>query len=269
MIDEIRSSTLMGYGFKLVRGDQAASEQGPRTPFPPVPGSSSCEPSVDALLLDQSLLKTKLAEVKAALAEEKVLNAKRHEHLMSILSTLSAKLSSPPPWNSLPPDPFPVLSSFIFWPILNNCFSLSGCALWLTMVCANLGRICCNAVTCLSSCCYVFLNDWDGQYHYRTIYLSVSLVVFPPLPKWWWLQTPCFSYLTCPPFFDDVKREKMGMTMIVLVWPSLSWLLKNFLFYSLTVWHSLAFVSHLLCQYGHLVCHHQKGGNCWPYPYVM
>ena len=51
MIDEIGSSTLMGYGFKLVRGDQEISKQGPRTPFPPIPGSSSSKPSVDALLL--------------------------------------------------------------------------------------------------------------------------------------------------------------------------------------------------------------------------
>jgi len=96
-IDEIWSSTLMGCGFKLVRGDQAVSKQGPRTPFPPVPGSSSSESSVDALLLDQSQLKTELAEVRAVLAEEKALNAKRHEALMSILPVLTAKFSSPPP----------------------------------------------------------------------------------------------------------------------------------------------------------------------------
>jgi len=103
MIDEIGSSTLMGCGFKLVRGDQAISEQGPRTPFPLVSGSSSSEPFVDALLLDQSRLKTELAEVKAALAKKKVLNANRHEGLMSTLSTLSAKLSSPPLWNRSTP----------------------------------------------------------------------------------------------------------------------------------------------------------------------
>ena len=79
-------------------------KQGPRTPFPPVPGSSSSsEPFVDHLLLDQTQLKTELAEVKDALAEKKVLNAKRHEDLMSILVTLSAKFSSPPPWNSSTP----------------------------------------------------------------------------------------------------------------------------------------------------------------------
>jgi len=52
MIDEIRSSTLVGCGFTLVEG--SASEYGTRTPFPPVPGSFSNGPSVDALLQDQS-----------------------------------------------------------------------------------------------------------------------------------------------------------------------------------------------------------------------
>ena len=77
--------------------ETAGSKQGPQTPFTPVPGSSSSEPFVDALLLDQSRLKTELAEVKAALAVEKVLSAKCHEALMSILSILTAKFPSPPP----------------------------------------------------------------------------------------------------------------------------------------------------------------------------
>jgi len=42
-------------------------------------------------------LKTELAEVKAALAEEKALNAKRHGDLMLTLSVLTAKFSSPHP----------------------------------------------------------------------------------------------------------------------------------------------------------------------------
>jgi len=42
-------------------------------------------------------LKTELTEVKEALVEEKALNAKRHEDLLSLLSSLSAKLSPPPP----------------------------------------------------------------------------------------------------------------------------------------------------------------------------
>ena len=51
MIDEIRSSTLMGCGFTQIEGP--ASEQGTRTPFPPVPRSSSSGSFVDALLQDQ------------------------------------------------------------------------------------------------------------------------------------------------------------------------------------------------------------------------
>jgi len=42
-------------------------------------------------------LKTELTEVKAALAEEKDLNAKRHEHLLHAIFVLTAKLSTPPP----------------------------------------------------------------------------------------------------------------------------------------------------------------------------
>jgi len=97
MIDEIGSSTLMECGFKLVKGDHAVSEQGPRIPFSPVPDSSSSEPFVDHLLLDQTWLKTELAKVKAALAEEKDLNAKCHEDLLHAISALTAKLPTPPP----------------------------------------------------------------------------------------------------------------------------------------------------------------------------
>ena len=77
----------MGCGFTLVEG--LTSEQGERTPFPPIPGSSSNGPSAEALLQDQSHLKTELTEVKGALAEEKALNAKRHEDLLTLLYALS------------------------------------------------------------------------------------------------------------------------------------------------------------------------------------
>ena len=82
--------------FTLAKGEQTATEQRPRTPFPPVPGTSS-EPSIDALLQDQSWLKIELIEVKEALAEEKAQNTKCHEDLLAQLSTLSAKLLPPLP----------------------------------------------------------------------------------------------------------------------------------------------------------------------------
>ena len=50
MVDEIGTSTLMGCGSKLVKGEPTVSEQGPKTPFPPVPGTSSSGPSINVLL---------------------------------------------------------------------------------------------------------------------------------------------------------------------------------------------------------------------------
>ena len=95
MIDEIGSSTLMGCGFTLV--ERPASEQGTKTPFPSVPGSSSSGPSVETLLQDQSRLKTELTEVKGALVKDKALNSKGHEDLLALLSAPLAKLSPPAP----------------------------------------------------------------------------------------------------------------------------------------------------------------------------
>jgi len=83
----------MGCGYTLIEGP--ATEQGVRTTFTPVSGSSSARPSVQTVLHDQVKLKSELSEVKEALAEEKALNAKRHEDLLTLLSTLSTKLTAP------------------------------------------------------------------------------------------------------------------------------------------------------------------------------
>ena len=76
-------------------GRGPTTEQGVITPFTLVSGSSSARPSVEIVLHDQAKLKTELSEVKESLAEEKVLNAKRHEDLLALLSALSAKLTPP------------------------------------------------------------------------------------------------------------------------------------------------------------------------------
>ena len=96
VIDEIGSSTLMGWGFSLPKGEHSTAEQGPRTTFPPVFGTSFGESSIEALIQDQTRLKTELTDFKGAMAEEKELNAKRHEDLLAILAALTAKLSPPP-----------------------------------------------------------------------------------------------------------------------------------------------------------------------------
>jgi len=92
-IDDIGISTLMGCGYTLAEGP--ATEQGVRTPFTSVFSSSSARPSVETILHDQVKLKSKLSEVKEALAEEKALNTKWHEDLLALLSALSAKLTPP------------------------------------------------------------------------------------------------------------------------------------------------------------------------------
>ena len=50
VIDEIGSSTLMGCGFSLAKGEHSTIEQGPRTTFPPVSGSSSGGSSIEVLV---------------------------------------------------------------------------------------------------------------------------------------------------------------------------------------------------------------------------
>ena len=99
MSDELGSNTLLGCGFKVTKGEAAASEQGPHTLFTPISAASSLssKPSVEALLQDQNWLKDELSEVKAALSEEKALNAKHHEDLLNVISALMAKLSILPP----------------------------------------------------------------------------------------------------------------------------------------------------------------------------
>ena len=88
---------MIGCGFSLAKGEHSASEQGPRSTFPPVSDSSSGGSSIEALFQDQRRLKTELTDVKGGLTEEKELNAKHHEDLLAILAALTAKLSPPAP----------------------------------------------------------------------------------------------------------------------------------------------------------------------------
>ena len=83
----------MGCGYTLIEG--SASEQGTNTPRPPVLGSSLDK--VEAVLEHHSHLSAELNAVKAALDEEKALNTKRHEDILALLTSLSAKFSPPAP----------------------------------------------------------------------------------------------------------------------------------------------------------------------------
>jgi len=64
MIDEIGSSTLMGCGISSAKAERSAFEQGPRSTFPPVSDSSSGGSSIEALIQNQTWLKTELIDVK-------------------------------------------------------------------------------------------------------------------------------------------------------------------------------------------------------------
>ena len=95
--DEIVGNTLVGCGFKAKKGGSAGSEQEIQTPIGPAPkeASTSSGPTFDTLVQDQRTLKGEIAEVKKVLTEEKALNVKCHEDILSALSTLTAKFSSP------------------------------------------------------------------------------------------------------------------------------------------------------------------------------
>ena len=120
--DEIGSNTLMGCGVKVTKGEPATSEQGPRTPFPPIPGLSTDSSSLDAIL----------SEVRTTLAAEKALNAKCHEDL---LSALPANLTRPPPSPcSLPCSLHVSTILFFLSPCLHQLFALFTCTVCLTLV---------------------------------------------------------------------------------------------------------------------------------------
>ena len=117
----------MGCGYILVKGP--STEQGVRAPFAPVSGSSSARPSVESILHDQAKLKSELSEVKDALAEEKALNAKRHEDLLALLYALFAKLTLPDNahWTPLPLVSLSCSLLHFVLPVLSQsmfCFSL-------------------------------------------------------------------------------------------------------------------------------------------------
>ena len=85
MVDATSNKTLMECGFQVAK-KELGSEQGPRTPFLRVPGSSA-----GSSFIDPSQLKAELSEVTMALAEETA-----HEDLLAVLFTLTATPSPPP-----------------------------------------------------------------------------------------------------------------------------------------------------------------------------
>ena len=85
MADAISNKTLMECGFQVAK-KELGSEQGPRTPFLHVPGSSA-----SSSFIDPSQLKAELSKVTMALAAETA-----HEDLLAVLFTLTTTPSPPP-----------------------------------------------------------------------------------------------------------------------------------------------------------------------------
>ena len=56
MIDEVGSSTIMGYGFALIRVGDRSEEQGAQTPIPPVPRPTPSQPAASESPSTQQLL---------------------------------------------------------------------------------------------------------------------------------------------------------------------------------------------------------------------
>ena len=95
--DKIGNATLIGCSFNVTKGCSVASQQGLQTPLGAVPSeaSTSSAPTIDTLLQDQITLKGETAEAKQVLTEEKTLNAKCYDDLLSAFLVLTAKF--PPP----------------------------------------------------------------------------------------------------------------------------------------------------------------------------
>ena len=94
-IDEFGVDTLLGCGYEI---GGSVSKQGRRPPRPPVSEQPSTK--VEAVLEDNARLKDELSAVKAALAEEQALSAKRYADLLALLSTLAPSI---PPLQTKPP----------------------------------------------------------------------------------------------------------------------------------------------------------------------
>ena len=111
VIDEIGRSTIMGYGFALIkasdrRDDQGvqplsvpvpgrSEDQGVQTPPVPVPSPSQPEPAAPTTASDQQGLRDDLSALQRELKEEKELNAKRYADLLALLTALQPMPPAP------------------------------------------------------------------------------------------------------------------------------------------------------------------------------
>jgi len=74
----------------------------------------------------------------------------------------------------------------------------------------------------LAYCFWLSVRDLNGQYHYCTVNLSVSQVLFFTIAQEVVIANTLFSIVYYnQPLFDDAKKGKIRMTMRVFV---ISWM---------------------------------------------
>jgi len=142
------------------------------------------------VLHSQSQLKAELSEVKTTLATEKALNAKRHEDL---LSSFTANLTRPPPSPySLPCSLHVSPLLFFLSPCLHHLYALFICTVCLTLVISYPGYF--ALLLCLvQAIIFLCVTRMADIINVPYTWVYRKLFFFPPLPKWWWLQTPWFT----------------------------------------------------------------------------
>jgi len=85
VIDEIGSSTIMDFGFALIKAGDRSEDQGLQTPSVPAPRPAQSQPAAPMSPSSQQLLQDEITALKGAFQGEKELNAKRHADLLIAL----------------------------------------------------------------------------------------------------------------------------------------------------------------------------------------
>ena len=150
-------------------------------------------------------------EDKATLAEEIVLNTTCHEDFLFTISALPTKLFITPLWNR-----FCSLFSPLFLPMLPTLFSTTVFAIWLCFLTNN--GLCwilvCYACLLVIPCLCVTRMANIITEPYTWVYRWLFFLHYPSGGDCKHSDSFWFIWL---PIFDDAKRGKMCMTMIVLV----------------------------------------------------
>jgi len=95
VIDEVGSSTIMGFGFALIKAGDRSEDQVVQTPSVPAPRPTPSQSAASTSPSTQQLLQDEITALKGALQKEKELNAKRHTDLLALLTALQPKPPAP------------------------------------------------------------------------------------------------------------------------------------------------------------------------------